>query len=275
MMREMPEMLLAFALLAVWPAFGQQREGVYVAALSADSNCHNVSSRLNAEEKAELLRAHNELRSQVTRGQLPGLKPAANMFALRWDDELADLAEEHARQCGAARENDHEKRTGLLGTLGRNIGWEASSDPFADHLDLPHIKVWKSEHKDVEDDVISSYRNTESGIGQFTQMIWANTQTVGCGVATYTRKDNVGRYPYQRSLTCYYSPGGNVRGLPVYEEGAACSRCPPGSACDKLSGLCRIDGMKVPEHDQAMLTEDEWNWRPIALAIMLVIWLCI
>ncbi|XP_077519945.1 antigen 5 like allergen Cul n 1-like [Amblyomma americanum] len=167
----MSEVLFAFVLLAAWPVKAQLQGSVEMSTpQSANPNCHNISSGLSAEEKAELLRAHNKLRSQVALGHLPKFKPATNMLALSWDDELADLAQAHARRCGAANEDEYDRKAVKFTTVGRNIGWEASSDPYTDHLSLPHIKVWRSEHKDVEDDVISIYRNSESGIEQFTQL---------------------------------------------------------------------------------------------------------
>ncbi|KAL3213072.1 hypothetical protein MRX96_035648 [Rhipicephalus microplus] len=242
MLPDLSKLQLAFAVVTafvtgnhLWGADEEQP----VAPPPAIPNCHVISTGLNADEKAALLRQHNELRSMVAKGLLKGLEPAANMLALRWDDDLAELAQAQAKQCSFSPEVDEEEKTIKPPSVGQNVGWEASSDPFSDHLDLPHLSAWTDQHTDVEDDVISSYRNTERGIGQFTQMIWAKTQYVGCGVATYTRSDNVGHFPYQRTLVCNYGPGHEDHGRNVWK-----------------------------------LRAREVNWRALGLAVALIIWFC-
>lgn len=279
MLTDFSKLQLAFAVVAAFVTgnhlWGADEEEAG-APPPAVPNCRVISTGLNADEKAELLRVHNELRSMVAKGLLKGLKPAANMLELRWDDDLAELAQAQAKQCSFSPEVDEEEKTLKPPSVGQNVGWEASSEPFTNHLDLPHLKAWKDEHADVDDDVISSYHNIERGIGQFTQMIWAKTQYVGCGVATYTRSDNVGRFPYQRTLVCNYGPGGNALGLPVYMEGDTCSRCSAGTTCDKATGLCAVNETKYPDQRRRVwkLDEGEVNWRAIGLAVALVLWFC-
>ena len=77
-------------------------------------------------------------------------------------------------------------------------------------------------------------------IGHYTQMVWGETEYIGCGAIYY--KDNnadVSNYPYRQTLVCNYHPPGNHLGKPVYLIGQA------GSACisdvrkgNKYGGLC-------------------------------------
>ncbi|KAH7969548.1 hypothetical protein HPB52_019334 [Rhipicephalus sanguineus] len=85
MLTDLSKLQLAFALVAafvtgnhLWGADEEQP----VAPPPVIPNCHVLSTGLNADEKAELLREHNRLRSMVAKGLLKGLKPAANMLAL-------------------------------------------------------------------------------------------------------------------------------------------------------------------------------------------------
>ena len=57
----------------------------------------------------------------------------------------------------------------------------------------------------------------------YTQMLWADTEYVGCGVSQY--RD--GSW-YRNYVVCHYGPKGNWLGNPVYEIGEPCSRCPAG-----------------------------------------------
>ena len=57
-------------------------------------------------------------------------------------------------------------------------------------------------------------------IGHYTQMVWGETEYIGCGAIYY--KDNnadVSNYPYRQTLVCNYHPPGNHLGKPVYAIG--------------------------------------------------------
>ena len=63
------------------------------------SSCGSVYYRgLTQAEKKEALEHHNRLRSRVAVGQT-NQPPAADMMELRWDEELAEVAQGHADNC--------------------------------------------------------------------------------------------------------------------------------------------------------------------------------
>jgi hypothetical protein len=68
----------------------------------------------------------------------------------------------------------------------------------------------------------------------YTQIVWADTYTVGCGFTGLTifPENDI----YARMYLCLYGPGGNIEGNNVYQIGPACSACPAGTTCD--DGLC-------------------------------------
>ncbi|KAH7954697.1 hypothetical protein HPB49_021026 [Dermacentor silvarum] len=55
---------------------------VHTACKPPNPNCLFVSTGLSAAEKAEVLKAHNDYRSQVAQGRLPGFPAATNMYRL-------------------------------------------------------------------------------------------------------------------------------------------------------------------------------------------------
>lgn len=61
--------------------------------------------QLDDYQKRLLLHMHNQLRSTIAEGKTPGYPPAMKMGALKWDDELAYLAELNAMSC----EIEHDK----------------------------------------------------------------------------------------------------------------------------------------------------------------------
>ena len=70
--------------------------------------------------------------------------------------------------------------------------------------------------------------------GHYTQVVWADTDKVGCGATSY--RD--GKW-FATLYTCNYGPNGNfIRGQ-MYADGAACSQCSSGSSCSsQYPGLC-------------------------------------
>ncbi|CAG2060007.1 unnamed protein product [Timema podura] len=69
-------------------------------------------------------------------------------------------------------------------------------------------------------------------VGHYTQVVWADTKLVGCGLIYYP--DGVWNIYY---MACNYGPGGNIIGDSLYKEGTPCSECDGG--CDiTYTGLC-------------------------------------
>ncbi len=71
--------------------------------------------------------------------------------------------------------------------------------------------------------------------GHFTQLSWAETFLVGCGIAEYNDY-YAGRRWNTRIYVCNYGPAGNVVGDWMYRAGEACAYCGPESYC--YYGLC-------------------------------------
>nr|CAD7395310.1 unnamed protein product [Timema poppensis] len=69
-------------------------------------------------------------------------------------------------------------------------------------------------------------------VGHYTQVVWADTTLVGCGLIYYP--DGVWNIYY---MACNYGPAGNIIGDSLYKEGTPCSECAGG--CDiTYTGLC-------------------------------------
>lgn len=59
--------------------------------------CRPQSRGVDASSRSAILKAHNDLRSQVALGNLPGFPAAADMQELLWDDGLAKGAQVYHR----------------------------------------------------------------------------------------------------------------------------------------------------------------------------------
>ncbi|XP_059095119.1 venom allergen 5-like [Tigriopus californicus] len=186
-----------------------------------------------AAEQADILKFHNEYRRKIAKGLETGAKvtipPAANMRALKWNDNLATVAQRWADQC----EFKHDKMSNRLAppfdTVGQNIFIAMSSKDTDEVPTKRGIDGWYSEVKDFASDVGSFSFTHETG--HFTQLIWGDTAEVGCGYTKWLDGAD-----YTKMVVCNYGESGNWKGEPMYKQGDPCSKCPSGTNCD--DGIC-------------------------------------
>lgn len=127
------------------------------------------------------------------------------MRALSWDMELEQWAANWAARCP----NGHRSNTNKVDKsyFGENIYWTTGGFTPAAAVD-----AWYSEVKDFPDTYNTPFQWISTPmIGHYTQVTWAGTTTVGCGVALCSNWYNV---------VCNYGPGGNMMGGSQYAKGA-------------------------------------------------------
>ncbi|XP_063859648.1 venom allergen 5-like [Scylla paramamosain] len=186
-----------------------------------------------------IVELHNKLRAQVARGEegrgAPGPQPpGANMMALEWDEELAAVAQRHADQCDFNHECSDCRRVDRF-NVGQNL-YQYSRSGYNDHDPdwRAAIYGWYDEVGDFPADVVDSFRGTGAMTGHYTQVVWASTSRIGCGLSTYREGSMI-----TKLYTCNYGPTGNYISSPMYEKGEPCSSCPDGTSCSKMyDGLC-------------------------------------
>ncbi|XP_063417369.1 cysteine-rich secretory protein LCCL domain-containing 2-like [Mytilus trossulus] len=150
---------------------------------------------------------HNKIRGEVS----PAASPA--LPSLEWDDQLASKAEQWAQGCDFSHNQD---KSSALGTVGENIA--INQDPIHEG-----IQDWEKEKSDW------TYGNSDTGCtggscGHYTQMIWAATTKIGCGVATCSQftssdGDDMSGFDGYKYLVCNYYQAGNFPGEPPYKTG--------------------------------------------------------
>jgi len=183
------------------------------------------SGNLSTDAKNYILCRVNEIRSQVALGEVAddgedeNWPVAANMNRMRWDEDLAAVAQNYADECNyghnSSRGTDYAALTGLNGpAVGENIAARWSSRPTDSTEAIYGLETafsgWNGEHDDWHYDTINT-ASWNSGFGHFTQHVWANTTRVGCGQAWclddgwymvftvcnfYTAGNYWGQYPY-------------------------------------------------------------------------------
>ncbi|HUQ87665.1 MAG TPA: CAP domain-containing protein [Vicinamibacterales bacterium] len=159
-------------------------------------------AQLSAMEVNEILAAHNDVRCNVH-------PSAASMPELVWDPVLAQVAQNYA-DTHTFSHNDHRTEDyaalGGSGYVGENFGFG-----LIDPVSL--VGLWAAEGASF-DAVSNTCLAGDFACGHYTQLVWANTTKVGCGLS----------YPVEGTvhilLVCNYSAGGNFLGQSPYQVGS-------------------------------------------------------
>jgi len=171
----------------------------------------STPTTLTAAQQTETVNIHNTLRAA---------EGAANMIALTWDADLAANAQAWASNCvwehGGL--NGCGAQTGQ--TVGQNMYIMSGSSVNMTQVGLS----WDGEKNNWS--YSTSTCAAGAVCGHWSQLVWARTSAVGCGVAQCANM-NVGGsvWPTAIFAVCDYNQGGNVAGLPVFATGAPCSNC--------------------------------------------------
>ncbi|XP_057340119.1 venom allergen 5-like [Microplitis mediator] len=182
---------------------------------SPAASCGKVtSSTLTQAEINEILKAHNDGRALVASGREklgnPGPQPAGNIPALKWDTELAQVAQRWANQCNFG----HDKcRDVQRFQVGQNVASKMHSNGHVAKMG-ELVKMWYDEVKDFDSRQVKSFKwQSKPQIGHYTQLVWGDTTSVGCGAIRYVGSDKW----YTTYLVCDYGPTGNWIGSPLYQ----------------------------------------------------------
>jgi len=227
------------------------------------------SGPIEGQLRNSLLNDHNEYRRKVAKGEegrgLGGGQPTAtNMNKLKWNNELAKVAQRWAEQCAGG--HDKERGTKKYPAVGQNVGWGAACgnpQPPNPVDPLNSIKAMYDEVKDFPTSQVSAFVGGMANgkkIGHYTQIVWAETKEIGCGYfmapcktdeckrsredipdGTSVTFDAGSTWPNKCTpwremfIVCNYGPTGNYIGQPIYKSGGK-----PGSDCPNGhdDGLC-------------------------------------
>jgi hypothetical protein len=164
---------------------------------------------LNDYMKSWITSEHNRYRRMI---------PATNMRMMYWSEELAAKAQNYANQCNFRHSPGRRN-------IGENL-WSAGYGNYAEAL-----SIWFNEGNNPFCYTNSAFK---AFCGHFFQMVWAETNLVGCGFARCTGR-NV--------FVCQYSPRGNTISRPAYQwanrESERCTGCPTDApSCHE--GLCYL-----------------------------------
>lgn len=189
-------------------------------------NCNNIRVvPMTQELKNLIVKAHNDYRSTVASGKLPGSlagTTATKMDEIKWDNDLATVAEFHVKNCKFA--HDKCRATEKYHSAGQNLASTSSSNKNTNYpqILISHMKMWFDEYKDVTPDIIKKLGNNGKTIGHFTVMVRDTNPRLGCAMIEYEQTTT--RHWYSQMLTCNYADT-NWYGTPVFTVGRTASQC--------------------------------------------------
>ncbi|XP_063951743.1 peptidase inhibitor R3HDML-like [Lytechinus pictus] len=187
---------------------------------------------LSNRHKKRLLDIHNSYRRKV-----PG--PASNMDEMIWDDELTLMAKKYAKKCIWAHGQTIESKQ--FKHVGQNLAY--GKNPRGINMSPFYLaSLWHYEKKNY--DIATDTCEPNTLCGHYTQMIWSDTNRVGCATHFCDEMNIPGSTMIIRDalyLVCNYGPGGNIHGKKPYDIGRPCTQCASGSGKCR-EGLCRIPG---------------------------------
>ena len=164
---------------------------------------------LTADQKQQFLDAHNNLRQSV--------QPAANnMQIMKWSDELATIAQNYANKCIWGHNANRMSKT--FSYVGENI--------FTTTVTVSNYGTVVQDWYNEVDNYHYSSNTCDPGkvCGHYTQVVWANSNSLGCGVMRCQTLQNLPSFKNALMVVCDYGPGGNIVGMKPYTSALYAAR---------------------------------------------------
>lgn len=180
-MKRSPLAVLALALSAP----------LLLAACSSDTGSGGSGGAGEPAAMSGITAAHNQVRANVSPAASPAIPP------LVWSSSVASVAQAWANGCSFKHSS---------GAYGENIYATSGSATPADV-----VGDWASEVADY-DYATNACKGT---CGHYTQVVWRDSQRLGCGVANCTTGSPFGSGGWQLWV-CNYDPPGNYNGRKPY-----------------------------------------------------------
>ncbi|KAI8486138.1 Peptidase inhibitor 16 [Branchiostoma belcheri] len=201
-----------------------------------------ASSVLTTHEIDAILYEHNEFRKSVQ-------PTAADMEYMVWNEKLAAIAQDWADQCVYTQNIRREERFKGPYRAGEET------------------KRWFEEGQKYS---YTTDTCTDKRCGHYTQVVWAKSREIGCGVKKCDILQGLGwRNSYV--IVCDYSPRGNRAYLKPYTAGKPCSQCQDGnntcydSLCGNPNRPRRAEDAKTGVVASSILDLEAFNGEPLVM----------
>ncbi|CAH0725246.1 unnamed protein product, partial [Brenthis ino] len=201
---------------------------------------YEEKSLLTQDQIKTIVNQINIRRNFIALGQSKFFHAAANMKKIVWSNELAVFAQRWVDQCNQSLRPDLEDQCRDMEKtkVGQNIATITGLSPGVNVKSF--VEIWFMLSMDYVGSVTYYNQSRDYRTKYFTQLIWADTDKVGCGKARFFVKHM--KLTLVERLVCNFAPRGNVHGKPIYTIGYPATQCDDNMIPDKIfPGLCRYD----------------------------------
>ncbi|KAI5646495.1 cysteine-rich secretory protein family domain-containing protein [Phthorimaea operculella] len=198
---------------------------------------YDASAQLTRDDIINIVNRVNERRNFVALGLSKLLPTAANMRKMSWSEDLAWSAQRWVDQCDPAVQPDRHDICRNLEDIfvGQNIATIFGPSPGLSVKSF--VDIWFMQTLEYSGRVSFYNESRDADTRYLTQLIWAETDSIGCGRARFYIE-----YTVVERLVCNFAPSGNVHGRPVYTMGVPATQCPANwRPDDTYSGLCKLE----------------------------------
>ncbi|XP_017073668.2 uncharacterized protein LOC108109615 [Drosophila eugracilis] len=189
---------------------------------------------INNKLEKYIMKVINELRDKVAKGGFNGLSPAGRMGTLKWDLELAHLAEFNVLDC--VMRTDECRNTKQFKNVGQTVGYRAVKGNIPELEDILKdiLGVWMRENAGASMLDVMKYKKREKGLPKynFLQIVTEDTEYVGCAILQQSRN-----HWFQTFFTCNFANAPRV-GRQVYETGQDAAKACKSGFNPRFENLC-------------------------------------
>nr|XP_022909966.1 uncharacterized protein LOC111421045 [Onthophagus taurus] len=183
----------------------------YVEHLNAVCNEAVHQRAVSESDKKAIVDIHNHFRTLIAQGKVPGQPRGINLKRMKWDENLAREAQKIANTCEFTHKSVQD---GRWSWVGQNL-YTSSSTNYDTRTDWNGaITAFFNEHK-----MYKFGSGFSMNTGHYTQVVWAESDHVGCGYTHY--ENSRSGYRYHKLYVCNYGPGGNIVGQNPYKVGTS------------------------------------------------------
>ncbi|XP_017122642.1 antigen 5 like allergen Cul n 1 [Drosophila elegans] len=140
-------------------------------------------------QRNEILRALNDFRKKVVRGEVFNLPKAEQLPDISWDEELSVIAMRVSNQC-----SDHSISPCVNTFRYKNVGESSDfvllSESSKEFSALKFFLMWFKYHNDFPEDYVSSFPKLAQSdhLTVFANLIYEKNRKMGCGMLKSGRK---------------------------------------------------------------------------------------
>ncbi|XP_055686740.1 antigen 5 like allergen Cul n 1-like [Lutzomyia longipalpis] len=170
-----------------------------------------------------ILDRHNYYRNEIACGRIGGYPTASKMPVMEWDEELEFLATQHVQHCNF--QHDGCRASYQYPHAGQNLGFHATTGHLENLANVTQFMIdeWFQEYTLVDPSVVGKFEKSDLKAGHFTVVVNEANKRVGCGMITYTYKED-NRVWNAVMFTCDYAKT-NILNWPIYTVGAPTTAC--------------------------------------------------